>query len=108
MGSRTVVVFSNDLSSSWETDAELGRKIFLSASAKASGYGHQYPFPYGEVVEQVHGDTQSLVVCDGYGGAVVAQSFWRRGDTDKEVELRLLNELAQKHGFTLHRKPVKK
>lgn len=108
MGYRTVVVLNNDFSSSWEKDAELGRKIFLSAAAKASGYGHEHPFPYGDVVEQVHADTQSLVVCDGYSGEVAAQSYWQRGDTSEAVELRLLKELAEKHGFDLRRKPGKK
>lgn len=108
MGYRTVVVLNNDYSSEWENDPELGRKIFISASAKASGNEHEYPFPYGETVEQVHADAQSLVVCDGYGGEVVAQSYWRRGDTPEAVELRLLKELAEKHGFNLHKKPAPK
>ena len=108
MGFRTVVVLNNDRASEWENDPELGRKIFLAASAKSSGYGDRHPFFYGDAVEQVHADTQSLIVCDGYSGKVVAQSYWRRDDTDEATELRLLQELAEKHGFNLHKKAQKK
>jgi hypothetical protein len=110
MGFRTVVVLMNDRASEWENDPALGKRIMLSASMKSTGQvtGARHELPYGEVAEQVHGDTQSLIIADGYSARPVAHSNWRRGDTHEVVEMRLLRELADKHGFDLHKKRSKK
>ena len=69
MGHRTVLVLNNDQASQWENDPELGKKIFYGAAMM--NREHMLPelrFPYGQIVEQVHADTQTLAVLDGYGG----------------------------------------
>ena len=109
MGFRTVIALNNDHSSEWEKDPELGRKIFLAASSFAFG-GHdgkerarQY-LPYGSVIEQVHADTQTVAILDGYGGQAVAHSHWHRSQTDEQRDLACLKALADKLGYTVSRK----
>ena len=111
MGFRTVVVLNNDQSFEWENDAELGRKIFLAASAKCFGNDAQRAqryFPYGDIVEQVHADCQTLAVLDGYSGAPIAHSHWQRGQTDAQRDLALLKDLADRMGYRISKKPTKK
>ena len=113
MGFRTVVVLSNDQAHEWQRDPELGNKIFRAASTQwCSGEEGKRrarnDLPYGEIVEQVHGDTQTLAVLDGYGGKAIAHTHWNRGQTDETRDLALLKELADKHGYVIRRKPSKK
>ena len=111
MGFRIVVVLSNDQAHQWENDPELGRKIFLGASAKCFSRDDQAArqfFPYGEIVEQVHADCQTLAVLDGYGGKAVAHTHWNRGQSDHEKNLGLLMELADRMGYRIARKPKEK
>ena len=109
MGSRTIVVLANDLASDWENAPDLGKQIMHAAMVRdrnADQAGRE--LPYGEVVEQEHSDTQSLIIADGYSARPIAHSSWQRGDTHEVVEMRLLRELANKHGFDLHKKRYKK
>lgn len=109
MGFRTVVVLNNDLSNKWENDPELGRKIFLAASAKCFGDDIERArnfFPYGDIVEQVHADCQTLAVLDGYNGNPVAHTHWHRGQTDDERNLALLKNLADRLGYRISKKPA--
>lgn len=101
MGFRTVVVLSNDQAHQWQKDAELGEKIWIAAADKNSR------LEYGEIVEQVHADTQSLAILDGYGGSVVAQTWWNREQTPETLERDLLKSLAAKHGYRLSKLPKK-
>lgn len=107
MGFRTVVVLNNDLSQEWENDPELGKKIWQGSwhlgRADASDR-----FQYGQVIEQVHADTQTLAVLDGYGGKPVAYTHWNREQTDEVRNLALLKELADKMGYRISKKPKKK
>lgn len=110
MGFRTVVVLNNDQSHEWENDPELGKKIFLAASAKTFSGEHEAArkfFPYGQVVEQVHADTQTLAVFDGYSGQAVSHAHWYRGQTDQEKNLALLKALADQMGYRMIKKPTK-
>lgn len=103
MGFRTVVVLSNDRAHEWENDPELGRKIFLGAARAA-----EYDFPYGEIVEQVHADTQTLAVLDGYGGRPVAYTYWHKDQKVGDVNLALLKDLAARMGYRVLKKTAKK
>lgn len=102
MGFRTVVVLSNDRANEWEADAELGKKIFRAGAEKMMNTGER--FEYGQAIEQVHADQVTLAVLDGYGGRIVATSFWHRGQTHEQQELELLKQLAEKHGLKLIKK----
>ena len=113
MGFRTVVVLSNDQAHQWQNDPELGNKIFHAASMQSSGgdEGKQrarQELHYGEIIEQVHADTQTLAVLDGYGGKVIAHTHWSHGQTVESRNLALLKELADKLGYVVHLKPSKK
>ena len=109
MGYRTVVVFNNDLSTEWEKDSELGRKIQRSANQLWCRPDPSTPtfFRYGEVVEQVHADTQSVAFLDGYGGDIVAYDNFRQGEEEKERNIRLLKTLADKLGYFVSKKPTR-
>ena len=111
MGFRTVVVLSNDRASEWENDPQLGRKIFLAASmAQFAGDKDRArdELPYGEIVEQAHGDTQTVAILDGYGGTAVAHSHWHRGQTNEQRDLECLKALAAKLGYRVSKIPAKK
>ena len=100
MGFRTVVVLSNDRSTEWENDPDLGKKIFHAASAFSFGgdYGPDRAaavLPYGQIIEQVHGDQQTVAFLDGYGGQAIASSYWVRGETEEQKNLKMLKEMLK-------------
>jgi hypothetical protein len=108
MGFRTVVVLNNDLANEWENDPELGKKIFHAASAKQwGGKNDQAYFQYGDTIEQVHADTQTVAFLDGYGGKAVAHYHWYCGQTEEQKNLQMLKALADKLGYRVSKKPVK-
>lgn len=102
MGHRTVVVLSNDRAHEWKNDPELGNKI--STAAAYLSHNPNYYFPYGEVVEQVHADVQTVAVLDGYGGTAVAHGNWRQNESEEDKNLRLLKEFADKLGYRVVKK----
>ena len=104
MGFRTVVVLSNDQAHEWKNDPELGKKIFYAAQPG----GWSAALQYGKIIECVHADTQTLAVLDGYGGKPVAYTHWNREQTDEIRNLALLKELADKLGYRVVKKNVKK
>lgn len=109
MGFRTVVVLNNDLAHEWEKDSELGQKIMRAASLK--GWTAASPldrFEYGEVVEQVHADCQTVAFLDGYGGKAMAYSHWFRNQTEDQKNLNMLKALADTLGYRVSKKPAKK
>lgn len=113
MGFRTVVVLSNDRSSEWENDPSLGKRIMLAASMASYGGSEgrddaRFSLPYGEIVEQVHGDTQTVAFLDGYGGKPVAHSHWHHGQTEDQKNLELLKALAEKLGYRVSKITAKK
>jgi hypothetical protein len=107
MGYRTIVAFSNDRSSSWERDPELGRKI--SALAASRGDWNSEASCIGlTLVECEHADTQSLIVADGYEAKTVAYTNWRQGQTNDQRDLALLKDLADRLGYNVSKKPGRK
>ena len=102
MGFRTVVVLMNDLAAEWEYDPELGRKIWMSA-ARPKNIG----FQYGHILEQEHGDCQTVAILDGYGGQAVAHGHWHRDETEEHRNIRLLREYADAMGYRIVKKPAK-
>ena len=109
MGHRTVVTLNNDLAHEWEYDTELGKKIFHSAAS--IGWGDtesHFRLPYGQIIEQVHADTQTLVVLDGYGGEAIAHTNWYRNQSADDRNLNLLREMADKMGYRLVKKSESK
>ena len=107
MGFRTVLALSNDLAQEWENDPKLGRKIW-EASCRWNRKGDQsgYEFHYGQIIEQVHADCQTLIIAEHYGGKPVAHWSWHAGQTEEDRNLRLLKELADKLGYRVSKKPV--
>jgi hypothetical protein len=104
MGFRTVVVLSNDRAHEWQNDPELGNKIFHAASMQWCGGQDgknraRQELPYGEVIEQVHADTQTVAFLDGYGGKAVAHSHWFHNQTEEQKNLAMLKALAEKLGY---------
>lgn len=109
MGFRTVVVLYNDQASTWEADANLGKKISRAmASAMGPKPDREADLGYGKVVECTHADTQTLAVLDGYNFKGLAYDHWWANKTDEELQLRLLKEAAEKLGYRLTRMPKKK
>ena len=109
MGFRTVVVLSNDRASEWEHDAELGRKIFLAGSMHSFGGDERRAragqiLTCGEIVEQVHGDVQTVAFLDGYGGRAMAQSHWSMSQTEDQKNLQMLKAVADSLGYTISKK----
>jgi hypothetical protein len=106
VGHRTVVVLNNDQSHEWENDPELGKKIFHGAAVL--NWDEAIPelrFPYGQIIEQVHADTQTLAVLDGCTGKAVAYTHWNRGQTDEVRNLALLKNLAERMGYRVTKRP---
>lgn len=104
MGFRTVVVLSNDQAHEWTQDPELGRKI-MQAGLEIPNGPH---FQYGKVVEQVHADTQSIIVTDAYSGFVKARTNWYREQGTEARDLELLKRMAAQMGYTLRKMPKAK
>ena len=110
MGFRTVVVLSNDRAHEWENDPELGRKIMHAGSMKSCGYPERArdELPYGTVLEQVHADTQTVAILDGYSGEAMAHTHWFQNQTDEQRDLACLKALAEKLGYRVSKTPAKK
>lgn len=103
MGFRTLVLLHNDLAHEWGHDPELGQKI-----QRAMNYVHDADKGridnYGSVVECTHADNQTLFQVDSYHATPVAHSFWSRGETDEQVKLKLLRDMADRLGYRLVKK----
>jgi hypothetical protein len=107
MGFRTVVLLENDRASEWENDASLGKKILhasMFASARIEA-GDRASFVGGRVLECTHADTQTLAVLSSYNLKALAHSNWQSGQSDEEVAVQLLRQVAEKLGYTLAKKP---
>lgn len=107
MGFRTVVVLNNDQSHEWENDPELGKKIWRGSWNLGRPLTADC-FQYGQIVEQIHADVQTLAVLDGYGASLVARTHWNRNQTEEDRNLELLKSLAEKMGYRISKKPNKK
>lgn len=107
MGFRTIVAFSNDRSSDWSNDPELGRKI-MNGAFRGTERNTELSVQGVSIVECVHGDTQSLIVADGYDAEPVAYEHWHRDQTKADRDLALLREFARKLGYNISKKPAPK
>lgn len=105
MGFRTVVVLNNDRAHEWEHDPKLGEKIW-----EASCYlgRERERFQYGQIVEQVHADVQTVALLDGYGGRAVAHDHWHGHIDPEEHKLKMLKRFAAEMGYSVRKKPQKK
>ena len=106
MGFRTTVVFNNDHLELLIQDPNIGRRIYQAVT----GYGYDHDGSLqqlGEVVEQAHADHTKLIIL-GKGGSfsadVLANSHWNAPD----IEMTLLKEAADRLGYKLTKKPIKK
>lgn len=107
MGFRTVVVLNNDQAHEWENDPTLGRQIWMAASTMDREDRGIHALRYGQVVEQVHADIQTVAFLDGYGGKAITHSFWYRGQSEEQKNLEMLKALAEKLGYRVSKKSIK-
>jgi hypothetical protein len=105
MGFRTVVVLNNDLAHDWGNDPKLGRKIFHAASSFL--FSRDERFEYGEIVEQIHADQQTVAFLDGYGGKAIAGTSWYHSQTPEKRNVEMLKALADKLGYRIVKKSTK-
>lgn len=104
MGFRTVIVLNNDQAHEWSKDPNLGDKIWISAVAGTDRDADlRTRFPYGEIVEQVHADCETLAVLDGYGGRSLVHASWYHNKTQQQTEEELLKKLAKRLGYRVSR-----
>jgi hypothetical protein len=102
-------MLNNDVAHEWRNDTELGHKI-----ARAMNYANDKARKdmasvggYGNVVECVHADCQTLAMLDGYTAFKHLDSQpWVRGEDENSDVLRLLRSAAQKLGYRLVKKPA--
>lgn len=108
MGYRTVVVLNNDAAHEWMNDPNLGKLIVKASSfheggdIKGGGYRN-----YGEVVQCVHADNNSLVEVANYSGKIVAAGHWHHNETPETRKLELLKRFADSMGYTIRKKAKK-
>lgn len=104
MGFRTVVVLYNDQAGDWARDTELGRKIVTGMnSVTDTSINSPADLGYGRVVECTHADSQTLAVIDSYSFNGIAHGLWALGETDEQVQEKLIRDAAEKLGFKLVR-----
>lgn len=82
MGFRTVVMLNNDACHEWSVDPALGEKISMAMTHASSRDRRDMASVggYGQVVECVHADQQTLAMLDGYMAFKYVDSQpWTRG-----------------------------
>lgn len=104
MGFRTVVVLNNDQAHQWEHDPLLGQKIW-ETSCRVNQESKR--FEYGQIIEQVHADVQTVALLDGYGGQAVAHDHWRGHEDFDTHKLRMLKRFADELGYSVRKKAKK-
>lgn len=107
MGFRTVVMLNNDMAHRWQNDPELGRKVAHAMhSANSEEAGTAELDGYGQVVQCVHADSQTLAVLDGYTAfRPLAGRAWVRGESEQGLALKLVKAAAEKLGYRLVKRP---
>lgn len=101
MGFRTVVCLYNDQMHEWSKDPQLGELIATAASHTPSGNVHSRVYDYGCVLETTHADTQRLAVIDSYSMKTLALGHWATGGLEKQRDLALLKQAAEKLGYKI-------
>lgn len=111
MGFTSVLVFNNDrLNDNFDKPL---RVIHHGAKVPGDRYSDRVSSYYGvqgvEKPWEAHADSYCLMMVGGYTAKVLCTTVdgTRTGPSNTEaIELDLLKQLAEKHGFTLHKKPV--
>lgn len=106
MGFRTIVALNNDLSSSWNYDPDLGRKIMTLAASREDRNGEARRIGL-DLVECTHADTQSLIIADGYTARAVSYTNWYTNQTTEARNVALLKDLAERLGYRIVKKTAK-
>ena len=106
MGFRTTIILFNDHASTWEKDAQLGRKIMLGGSQAMGGDPVDLD-GFGRIVECSHADTQRLAVIDSYSMNTLAHGHWSRVESEEERNLKLLRDAAERLGYRLVKKATR-
>lgn len=104
MGFRTIVALSNDRSSDWERNPDLGREIMILGASREDRTGSADRIGL-TLVECTHADTQSLIIADGYSAKAVSFTNWHRGQTTEQRDLALLKDLADRLGYRVSKRP---
>lgn len=109
MGHRTVVVLHNDSMHNWEVDPFLGQKIAQASHALYSDI-REPEFQYGRVVESTHADTVTLCVLKDYTMQAIDHTHYSviQGKSPDDVALAVLKLAAERLGYSLRKKPVRK
>ncbi len=76
--------------------------VFMGRKGSNSNLG------FGCVVESTHADNQTLAIVEGYNYRPVAESFWSYGSMPSETNEQLLRSWADRMGYRLVKKSVKK
>lgn len=109
MGWRTLVLFSNDRCSEWQHDPLLGQKIAYGMnSTHDKSLDSMANLSYGRVVQCAHADDQTLAVIDHYDFKPIGYGMWGRDETPEQRDLKLLRDAADRLGYTLTKKRVRK
>lgn len=101
MGYRTVIILNNDHSHQWANDPLLGQKIRSAGVQEDGGKSVDY---YGNVVECVHADQQTLMMIDSLTGVATARGLWSPNETIDQIKEKLLRDMADRLGFRIVRK----
>lgn len=112
MGYNTVMMVLNDALHLIKEDKEFGRKIYDATYEAASGFKRVDISSHGycnvaTVISCQHADIAQVVVVGGNYGTNIG-NFWTRTYHTPEGELELIRELAEKHGYALRKKSVKR
>ena len=112
MGFRTTVVLYNDQASTWENDAELGKKISNAMNFAMGSMNEEdkqgASLGYGKVVECAHADLNTLAMISGYDLLQLGHSSSHRNEADDKIMMDLLKSAADKLGFKLTKKSAPK
>lgn len=112
MGFRTTVVLYNDQASTWENDAELGKKISNAMNFAMGTMNDEdkqgASLGYGKVVECAHANLNTLAMISGYDLCKMGHSSSHRNEPDDKIMMDLLKSAADKLGFKLTKKSVPK
>lgn len=101
MGFRTVICLFNDQMHEWSKDPNLGSLIAAASVELPTDGRHPRISNYGCILEVTHADTQRLAVLDSYSMKTLALGHWATGGLEKQRDLALLKNAAEKLGYKL-------
>jgi hypothetical protein len=110
MGWNTLWLVNNDFSDSLKNNPKVGDLLSICPSVSESD---RIVRAYGinpqalRCVFQQHADVEALAVVGNLNLRIVASTAHYRHVEPNEVELELLEKLASKHGYDLHKKRTK-